>query len=65
MIDATTQAQRHAHDHSAGRAREGAYVRGPVAPARASLLESSAAARLLKVFLLLAALWASVYWALH
>jgi hypothetical protein len=67
MIDATTNSQgRHpashihahpqgAHEHSAKKLSSG----------RASLIETSAAARLSGVLLLIAALWASACWALH
>jgi hypothetical protein len=61
MTDAT-QGHRHVHDHALLRAD----AHSPSgAPARASLLEASAAARLLGVSLAIAALWAAVYWALH
>ncbi|WP_457796081.1 hypothetical protein [Methylocystis sp. S23] len=65
MTDATTEAHRHAHDHAVGRAHDRILIPRPIAPVPASLMESSAAARLLKVSILLAALWAGVYWALH
>ncbi|WP_424361659.1 hypothetical protein [Methylocystis parvus] len=62
MTDATTH--RHAHDH-ASESVIGAHDHGRIAPARASLLEASAAARVTGVCLVLVALWAGVYWALH
>lgn len=66
MTDATTHRHRHAHDHAAeGGARGHAHDRRRIAPAPASLLEASAATRLLGVSAVLAALWAGVFWALH
>jgi hypothetical protein len=64
MTDATTH--RHAHDHASERVAGGhAHDHGRIAPAPTSLLEASAAARLTGVSLVLVALWAGVYWALH
>lgn len=64
MTDAT-QGHRHAHDHTVLRAQGHAQFVSPAAPERASLLEASAVARLFGVSLVIAALWAGVYWALH
>lgn len=69
MTDATTQGPRHAHDHAGGESL-GAT---PLAQSReasassggGSLLEASAGARLAGVSLLVALLWAGVYWAFH
>jgi hypothetical protein len=64
MTDVSTQ--RHRHDHAAaGWAPDHAHEPTPTAPPRASLLETSAAARVLAVSIVCAALWAGVYWALH
>ncbi|BDV35331.1 hypothetical protein [Methylocystis iwaonis] len=64
MTDAT-QGHRHAHDHAVLRAQGLAQSADRAPPARASLLEASAVARLSGVSLAIAALWAGVYWALH
>ncbi len=76
MTDATTHGHRHAHDHASGEelgvaahvhSRRAGLGRAHThaAPARASLLEASAGARLAGVSLVVALLWAGVYWALH
>jgi hypothetical protein len=63
MTDASAQSHRHAHEHAAVGQRAAASSR--INPARASLLEASAAARLLGVMIAVAALWTGVFWALH
>lgn len=64
MTDAT-QGHRHAHDHAVLRAQGLIQPATRATPTRASLLEASAVARLFGVSLVIAALWAGVYWALH
>lgn len=68
MTDATPQSHPHAHDHTVGRQHAPASVaaqRRAVRAARLSLLESSAASRLLGASVALGALWLCVFWALH
>jgi hypothetical protein len=66
MTDVSTQRHRHDHDHdAAGWAPGHPHELTPAASARASLLETSAASRVLAVSIVCAALWAGVYWALH
>lgn len=67
MSDATSRCHRHDHagDESHGHFHGGAALVPPSAGDRPSLIETSAGARLLAVSILLAALWAGVYWAVH
>jgi hypothetical protein len=68
MTDATTHGHSHAHEraHAHDNAGAGAAPGHVHAPARGfSLIEASAGGRLLSLLLVLAALWAGVYWALH
>jgi hypothetical protein len=67
MTDATTNSQgrhhaSHVHAHPQGAHEHSAKK---LSAGRPSLIETSAAARLSGVLLLIAALWASAYWALH
>lgn len=78
MTDAAAHGHSHAHDHDhphgSADGRANGHVHAGVAagpeqrPAPAhgfSLIEASAGGRLVSILLVLAALWAGVYWALH
>ncbi|GLI92700.1 hypothetical protein [Methylocystis echinoides] len=68
MTDATTQTHRQTHPHThrhAHGAAESAHEHAQARLRPASLLESSAGARLGSGSLLIALLWAAVWWALH
>ncbi|PPD46156.1 MAG: hypothetical protein CTY15_01920 [Methylocystis sp.] len=66
MTDATTHSHDHDHPHnSVGAADVHAAALPSAAASRSSSLEAPALARLGGLSLVLAALWAGVYWALH
>ncbi|WP_036283052.1 hypothetical protein [Methylocystis sp. ATCC 49242] len=67
MTDATSHGHSHghSHDHGHAHARLPAPVVATIGAERTSLLGLSAVGRLGGVALLLAALWAGVFWALH
>lgn len=69
MSDATTHGHSDGHDHAHGPVEAAPVTSGSAppspTPAGFSLIEASAAGRLVPALLVLATLWASVYWALH
>lgn len=77
MTDATSHGHAHGHDNAHDLAHDHSHDHDAAAPGPAgdpatrpvqagfSLIEASAAGRLLPALLILTALWAAVFWALH